>query len=160
MRVNYPTMLKHLFCFMMPLAVVHAFPNPQLIGGEYNACKPDDSIKRHCKILTYTDLTDVSKDPPTINDCITTCRKTLQEAGDWKISLHGKDDDHKTIIDSPCAFGAGRQNGQDVDFEMHNQDIIFILDQANLKFGVHHKGKVAAEGTMVCDGKKAKWFIE
>lgn len=56
----------------------------------------------------------------------------------------------------------GRASGQPQDyrFDMHNQDIVDILDEVSQRFGPLHGGRVAAEGTIRCQGFEATWAVE
>ena len=62
----------------------------------------------------------------------------------------------------PCSFSVGRGAGEPLNYSffMHNQDIVDVLDEVNLRFGPLHNGRVAAKGTMVCEGKQATWYVE
>jgi hypothetical protein len=42
---------------------------------------------------------------------------------------------------------------------MHNQDIVDVIEGVVERFAGRHGGCVAAEGTMVCAGHQATWFV-
>jgi hypothetical protein len=65
------------------------------------------------------------------------------------------------MVGYPCGFSVGRGAGEPLNFSfsMHNQDIIDVFDEVNKRFGVLHSGKVAAEGTMVCEGHQVIWYV-
>lgn len=44
-------------------------------------------------------------------------------------------------------------------FAMDNQDIVDILNEVGKRFGGAHGGRVAARGTMKCEGHVAKWYV-
>lgn len=62
----------------------------------------------------------------------------------------------------PCAFSYSRSpnEAEGKQFFMDNQDIADIIDEVNKRFGPLHSGKVAATGTMVCDGYEAIWWVD
>ena len=65
------------------------------------------------------------------------------------------------MVGYPCGFSVGRGAGEplNLSFSMHNQDIIDVFDEVNKRFGNLHGGKVAAEGTMVCEGHQVIWYV-
>jgi hypothetical protein len=56
----------------------------------------------------------------------------------------------------------GRAPGQPLNytFDMHNQDLVDILDEVSKRFAPLHGGRVAAEGLVRCDGFEGAWRIE
>jgi hypothetical protein len=42
---------------------------------------------------------------------------------------------------------------------MNNQDMVDIIDEAIKRFAGLHDGKVAAQGTVRCDGHEAMWYV-
>ncbi|KAH7116223.1 hypothetical protein B0J11DRAFT_539472 [Dendryphion nanum] len=127
-----------------------------------NSCTGDKSIIGHCTITSFTDLTTTSPNPPTTAECQDTCRGVLGDAGDWIVDFRNQPDGYKqTMLLYPCSFGVGRGAGEPRNyfFYMHNQDIVDVLDEVNQRFGPLHGGRVAAQGTMVCDGRQATWYI-
>jgi hypothetical protein len=55
----------------------------------------------------------------------------------------------------------GRAPGQPLDysFSMDNQDIVDIFDEVTKRFAPLHRGKVAAEGLIRCQGFEGMWYI-
>lgn len=77
--------------------------------------------------------------------------------------LSGKPDGYRqNMVGYPCGFSIGRAPGQpnDYNFYMHNQDIVDILDEVSKRFAPLHGGRVAAEGTVRCDGFVATWYVD
>jgi hypothetical protein len=65
------------------------------------------------------------------------------------------------MVGYPCTFSVSRGAGEpkDYSFFMTNQDIIDIIDEVSKRYGSLHGGKVAAQGTMVCQGHQAVWYV-
>lgn len=65
------------------------------------------------------------------------------------------------MVGYPCAFSVGRGDGEPLNYKffMHNQDIVDVIDEVNKRYGGLHGGKVAAQGTMVCEGHQAVWYV-
>jgi hypothetical protein len=56
-------------------------------------------------------------------------------------------------------MGAIPNTSHEFNFDMNNQDIVDIIDEAIKRFAPLHGGKVAAEGRVRCDGHEAMWYI-
>jgi len=127
--------------------------------AQTSACTGDKSIVGYCSITSFKDVTESFSDAPTIDQCQSTCSGILSDAGDWGFTLNGNTP-HRAY-GSDCSFWVSRaDNSTDpLSILMHNQDIVDIVDEVNLRFGELHKGKVAAEGTMVCGDQPVKWFV-
>ncbi|KAF2740071.1 hypothetical protein EJ04DRAFT_482754 [Polyplosphaeria fusca] len=127
-----------------------------VVAAQLNYCTGDKSNVGHCTTLTFTDVTTTSPDPPTTAECNDTCRGVISDAGDWIVDFKGKPDGYRqNMLGYPCGFQMGRGPGEakDYSFFMDNQDIIDILDEVNQRrYGPLHGGKVAAQGTVTCDG--------
>lgn len=132
------------------------------LAAAQNACTGDKSIAGYCTTLTYVDRTNTASGPPTVTECLDTCRGVLSDAGDWGVDFTGKPPGYiDNMLGYPCGFSVGRGAGEpnDYSFLMHNQDIIDIIDEVNQRFGGLHGGNVAAEGTMNCEGHLATWYV-
>lgn len=149
-----------------------------------NACTGNKSDVAHCTTLSITDVTLTATGPPTVNECYETCRiGVFGDAGDWMVDFTGmlfcyalppllnmRESNlvlgHPAgyidnMVGFPCGFSVGRGAGEPLNYKffMGNQDIGDILDSVTTMFGGLHGGKVAAQGTMVCDGHQATWFV-
>lgn len=127
-----------------------------------SACEGNKTHTGYCDIISSIDRTTATANPPKIKDCLESCHGTLADAGDWIVSFIGQPAgyiDH--LSTGPCSFSIGRGNGEPLDYSffMDNQDIVDIHDEVIKKFGGLHSGRVAAEGTMVCQGHQATWTI-
>ncbi|OAL53067.1 hypothetical protein IQ07DRAFT_641480 [Pyrenochaeta sp. DS3sAY3a] len=131
--------------------------------AQINYCAGDKTIVGHCETLTYIDRTTTASGPPSTAECQDACRGVLTDAGDWIVDFRGKPDGYRqNMVGYPCGFSMGRAPGQpkDYNFDMHNQDIVDILDEVSKRFAPLHGGRVAAEGTVRCDGFVGTWYVE
>ncbi|PVI00446.1 hypothetical protein DM02DRAFT_592743 [Periconia macrospinosa] len=145
----------YMFLLLLPLFLSHP-------ATAQNQCTGDKSIQGYCTILSSTDRTSSATNPPSQSQCENTCRSTLSDAGDWIVDFTGQPRDYiDKLSQSKCSFSVGRGEGEPLDykFHMHNQDIVDIIDDVNQKYGGLHGGKVAAEGTMNCEGHLATWYV-
>ncbi|KAF2465092.1 uncharacterized protein BDR25DRAFT_306918 [Lindgomyces ingoldianus] len=127
-----------------------------------NACTGDKSQAGYCTALTYVDRTTSVTGPPTVTECLDTCRGVLSEAGDWQIDFRGQPASYvQVMMGYPCEFAVSRPASEpQYVTAVHNQDIIDIIDEVNKRFGGLHAGKVAATGTMNCGGHIANWYVD
>lgn len=65
------------------------------------------------------------------------------------------------MVGSPCGFSMGAipNTTHEFSFFVDNQDIADIVDEVVKRFAPLHGGRVAAEGTVRCDGHEAKWWV-
>jgi hypothetical protein len=129
-----------------------------------NACIGNKSTPVACTNITYIDTThlppNATAPPALVSDCLQTCTSIQQDLGGWKIDLSGlTPGDINTVLNFPCKFSIGRGEGEPDNeaFWMDNQDFLNILDEVVRRFG--EDGKVAAMGTMVCEGRRAEWYV-
>ena len=140
------------------LPLVSLFASPVL---SVNYCLGDGSAG-YCTITSYTDKTTSVQGPPTTGECQDACRGVIGDAGDWIVDFKNKPAGYvQTMVGYPCAFSVSRGAGEPLNYSffMTNQDIIDILDDVSNMYGPLHAGKVAAQGTMECQGRKAVWYV-
>ncbi|KAF1962481.1 hypothetical protein CC80DRAFT_487929 [Byssothecium circinans] len=126
-----------------------------------NLCHGDKSIPGHCTILSMHDTTSNST-KSTVPQCEDTCWYISMDPGEWVVDFTGQSAEYvDKLSQGKCNFFISRGEGEPLDYKfyMENQDIFDIIDEVNLKFGGLHGGKVAGEGTMMCDGHLAKWHV-
>ncbi|KAF2116855.1 hypothetical protein BDV96DRAFT_572981 [Lophiotrema nucula] len=134
-----------------------------LTTAQVNQCTAQPTTPGHCTTLTWNDATTSSSTAPTTVHCQTTCSNIFSDPGDWQVDFTKQPTGYiDTIIHSPCGFAVGRGAGEpnDYRFLMANQDIANILNDVTTRFAGLHGGRVSANGTMVCDGKMATWFVK
>ncbi|KAH7392000.1 hypothetical protein DE146DRAFT_634189 [Phaeosphaeria sp. MPI-PUGE-AT-0046c] len=134
-----------------------------LATAQTNQCAGNKSNLGYCETLTYVDRTTSSSNPPTTANCQDTCRGILSDAGDWSVNFIGQPDGYRQVLShAACGFSMGRAPGQPKDyrFDMDNQDIVDIVDEVSKRFAPLHGGRVAAEGTIRCQGFEATWAVE
>jgi hypothetical protein len=146
-----------------------------------NYCEGDKSTLGHCDTLTYEDTTLSATNPPTTTECQESCRSIFSEAGEWIVQLEskprippsfiptptlllyiGKPEGYKQHMHQfPCGFSIGAipNTSHEFSFDMNNQDMVDIIDEAVKRFAHLHDGKVAARGTLRCDGHEAMWYV-
>ncbi|KAI1137508.1 putative necrosis-inducing factor-domain-containing protein [Hypoxylon sp. FL0543] len=134
--------------------------NPFSLFARQDACVGNGAAG-YCTTLSYQDNTDDSSQ--TTDDCQETCRSILSDAGDWGVDFTGKPAgyiDHMVL--QACGFGIGRATDDDTSefsFDVHNQDILDVIDESVKRFAGQHGGKVKAEGTMNCEGHVVRWYV-
>jgi hypothetical protein len=76
--------------------------------------------------------------------------------------LQGKPEGYQQHMhNAPCGFSMGAipNSSHEFSFDMNNQDMVDIIDEAIKRFAGLHDGKVAAQGTVRCDGHEAMWYV-
>ncbi|KAI5377558.1 hypothetical protein J4E82_003653 [Alternaria postmessia] len=132
------------------------------IPPDYNFCTGDKSTLGHCDTLTYVDTTLAAKNPPNATECQEACSSIFQDAGEWVVHLEGKPEGYQQHMhNAPCGFSMGAipNSSHEFSFDMNNQDMVDIIDEAIKRFAGLHDGKVAAQGTVRCDGHEAMWYV-
>ncbi|KAI1263486.1 hypothetical protein F5Y18DRAFT_394576 [Xylariaceae sp. FL1019] len=126
-------------------------------------CLGNKADAGYCTPLTYVDTTLSAKSAPTTTDCEDTCHGVNSDAGDWLVDFgyEGNGGLHPMLA-WPCAFALqpGNSSFNNASFDMANQDILDLYDESINRFGPLHDGKISAEGTMMCQGVLARWFIK
>jgi hypothetical protein len=103
----------------------------------------------------------INSTAPTIAECQDACRGVESDAGDWEADLTGSaDGERRTVVGYPCQFALGRGPGQadPIQVTYANQDILNIYEGVIQRFG--SSGQTAATGTMICQGKLLRWWID
>jgi hypothetical protein len=128
-----------------------------------NGCQGNKAELGYCTTTSFVDLTNSASGPPTTAQCEDACRGVLTDAGDWSVLFENQPLTYRhTMVGFACAFSVGPAAGEPAvyRFDMHNQDIVDIMDEVNRRFGPLHSGRVAARGTMVCQGHTAQWYVD
>lgn len=103
----------------------------------------------------------INSTAPTIAECQDACRGVESDAGDWGADLTGSaDGERRSVVGYPCGFSLGRGLGQadPIDITFANQDILNLYAGTISRFG--SSGQTAATGTMLCQGKLVRWWID
>ncbi|KAK6201905.1 hypothetical protein LQW54_009219 [Pestalotiopsis sp. IQ-011] len=135
-------------------ALASATPeNPCRTKGKPSLCRP----------LTWTAQPQTNRaELPTAAQCQQLCSVVSGDAGDWSANLTGATlSEKRGLVDGyPCHFSLGRGPGQrdTLEVSLDDQDILYIIDGAVTKFG--SGGKVAATGTMTCQGENVTWWVD
>ncbi|EDU39641.1 Hce2 domain containing protein [Pyrenophora tritici-repentis] len=135
---------------------------PQGLSPSINYCAGNKQTIGHCEVLSYVDTTTSASNPPTVKECQEACWSVFMDAGDWAVPLAGKPEGYRQrMVGSPCGFSIAAipNTTHDFSFAMDNQDIADIIDEVVKRFAPLHGGRVAAEGTVRCDGHEAKWWV-
>ncbi|KAI4650213.1 uncharacterized protein J4E79_009480 [Alternaria viburni] len=128
------------------------------LSPDINYCEGDKSTLGHCDTLTYEDTTLSAANPPTTTECQESCFSIFGDAGEWIVQLEGKPEGYQQHMHQfPCGFSIGAipNTPHEFSFDMNNQDMADIIDEAVKRFAHLHGGKVAARGTVRCDGHEA-----
>ncbi|KAI0196399.1 hypothetical protein F4808DRAFT_439941 [Astrocystis sublimbata] len=147
--------------FVALLGSLTSFLSP--CHAEVNNCLGDKSIVGYCTPLTYVDTTTHFAAPPTTSECQDTCRGINQDLGEWLVDFSMDADGVRHSISLyHCGFAVSRGDGvpHDASFSLKNQDILDLYDESLKRFGGLHKGKISAEGTMLCGDLHINWFIQ
>ncbi|KAK8111729.1 chitinase [Apiospora kogelbergensis] len=123
-------------------------------------CKGQPNKPGYCTPQTWTNLT--TADSPKTGECEDACRGVASDAGDWGANLTGvAAGQRRSVVGYACGFSLGRGPNQPdpLEFDFQNQDILDIYQGAIDRFATAD-GRVAATGTMVCQGKSLQWWVD
>lgn len=123
-------------------------------------CKGQPNTPGYCTPLTWTDLT--KADSPKTGECEDACRGVASDAGDRGANLTGLPAGQRhSVVGYACGFSLGRGPNQPdpLEFDFQNQDILDVYQGAIDRFAAAD-GRVAATGTMTCQGKSVQWWVD
>ncbi|KAK8034078.1 glycoside hydrolase family 18 protein [Apiospora rasikravindrae] len=124
-------------------------------------CAGQPDTPGYCTPQTWTALPTTADSPQTA-ECQDACRGVASDAGDWGANLTGLPEGQRhTVVGYPCGFSLGRGPGQGdpLEFDFQNQDILDVYQGAIDRFATAD-GRVAATGTMSCQGKRVQWWVD
>ncbi|KAK8031382.1 glycoside hydrolase family 18 protein [Apiospora arundinis] len=99
---------------------------------------------------------------PKTGECEDACRGVASDAGDWGANLTGLPAGQRhSVVGYACGFSLGRGPNQPdpLEFDFQNQDILDVYQGAIDRFATAD-GRVAATGTMTCQGKSVQWWVD
>lgn len=127
-----------------------------------SSCTGDPAVAGYCTPETWEDRT--TADAPPVegrSGCEDACKGVASDGGDWFANLTGAAPGEKrSVVGYDCAFSLGRGPGQadPLAFSLANQDILDIYRGAIERFA--KDGRLAATGTMRCEGMEVTWWID